>query len=137
MNKSWLRTVQWTERDAIRGAAGDPSSGSVVIDPHSADTRTDGAPKVALDVYRLVSIERTTAPARGIGDNWLVYRIARGTNVVTGYRRGTRASVTVDVERIVEVLNERLFVRPRRVNIKLGKASGPKPGSQARNEDLR
>lgn len=85
-----------------------------------------------LDVYRLVSIKRTSAPARGVGDDWLVYRIARGANVVTGYRRGTRASVTVDVERIVEAFNERLFVQPRRVNIKLGKAAPPKPRAGAR-----
>lgn len=82
-----------------------------------------------LELYRLVSIERTSAPAPGVGGNWLVYRIARGANVVTGYRRGTRASVTLDVEKIVEAFNERLFVQPRRVNIKLGHRAPPKRGA--------
>lgn len=97
---------------------------------------TDRTATVALDVYRLVSIDSTPAPAPGVGDDWLVYRIAQGANVVTGYRRGTRASVTYDVERIVEALNERLMARPRRVNIRLGNAGVPKPGAQVRNKDL-
>ena len=91
---------------------------------------------LVLEIYRLVSIERTSAPAPGVGDNWLSYRIVRGANVVTGYRRGTRASVTVDVEKIVEGLNERLFVRPRRVHIQLGKPAPTKPRAPARDEGL-
>ena len=89
-----------------------------------------------LDVYKLVSIERGSAPAPGVGDDWLVYRIARGANVLTGYRRGTRASVTLDVEKIVEAINQRLLVRPRRVHIQLGKSSQPKPSSQVPEKDL-
>lgn len=113
------------------------SGGSTFIDPPSTDTQqTEAVPNVVLEVYRLVSIESTSAPAPGVGSNWLLYRIVRGANVVTGYRRGTRASVTVDVERIVEGLNERLFVRPRRVHIKLGKPAPPKPRAPARDEDL-
>jgi len=114
-----------------------PGSGSSArIDPHSTDTRADGAASAVLELYRLVSVESTSAPVRGVGDDWLLYRIARGTNVVTGYRRGTRASVTVDVEKIVEALNDRLFVQPRRVNIKLGKAAPSTPRAQAPGEDL-
>jgi len=104
---------------------------------HSTGTQTDRTATVALDVYRLVSIDSTSAPAADVGDDWLLYRIAQGANVVTGYRRGTRARVTFDVERIVEALNERLMARPRRVNIRLGKKAGPpKPRAQARNKDL-
>jgi hypothetical protein len=88
------------------------------------------------EVYRLVSIERGSAPAPGVGDDWLVYRIARGANVLTGYRRGTRASVTFDVERIVEAINQRLLVRPRRVHIQLGRSSQPAPSTQAPEKDL-
>jgi hypothetical protein len=88
-----------------------------------------------LEIYRLVSVESTSAPPRGVGDDWRLYRIARGANVVTRYQRGTRESVTVDVERIVEALNERLFVRPR-VHIQLGKAAPPKSRALARDEDL-
>ncbi len=81
---------------------------------------------VVLDAYRLVSIESAPAPEPAVGDDWLVYRIAQGTNVVTGYRRGTRASVTYEVERIVEAFNDRLMVRPR-VNSWTGKAVAPNP----------
>jgi hypothetical protein len=81
---------------------------------------------VVLDAYRLVSIESTIAPAPAVGDDWLVYRISQGTNVVTGYRRGTRASVTYEVERIVDAFNDRLMVRPR-VNSWTGKAVAPSP----------
>jgi hypothetical protein len=135
VNRSSLNTVR-AERDALRSASEVPSGSSTSIDLPSTETRTDGAPNVVLETYRLVSVESTSAPARGVGDNWLLYRIVRGANVVTGYRRGTRASVTVDVERIVEALNERLFVRPRRVHIQLGKAAPPKPRAPARDEDL-
>lgn len=132
MNRNWLRTAQRTEGDALRSAPGDPSGSPTLIDLQSTDTQTNGALNAVLDVYRLVSIERTSPPAHGVGDNWLVYRIARGANVVTGYRRGTRASVALDVERIVEAFNERLFVQPRRVNLKLGKAASTKPRVGAR-----
>jgi hypothetical protein len=128
VNRSSLNAVR-TERDALRSTPEDPSGSSTSIDLHSTDTQAEAAPNVVLELYRLVSIERTSAPAPGVGDNWLVYRIARGANVVTGYRRGTRASVTLDVEKIVEAFNERLFVQPRRVNIKLGHRAPPKRGA--------
>jgi len=134
VNRHWLNTVR-TERNALRGAPEDPSASSTPVDLHSTDKRTDGAANVVLEVYRLVSIERTSAPVRGVGDNWLVYRIARGGNVVTGYRRGTRASVTVDIEKVVAAMNERLFIRPRRVQIKLGKAAPPSAPEQVRDKD--
>ena len=109
--------------------------GSRLIDVHSTDTRADRTANVALDVYRLVSIDSTSAPAPAVGDDWLVYRIALGGSVVTGYRRGTRASVTSDVERIVQAFNERRIVRPRRVHIRLGKAGLPQPSAQVRDKD--
>jgi len=102
----------------------------------SLGTPADATATVARDFYRLVSIESTSAPAAGVGDDWLVYRLAQGANFVTGYRRGTRASVTFEVERIVEALNERLMVRPRRVNIRLGKPGPPKPNAPVRDKDL-
>ena len=132
MNRSWLRTVQWTAGGALSSAPDHHSGGSTVMALPSTGAQPSGAPKGVLDVYRLVSIESSSAPARGVGDNWLVYRIARGASVVTGYRRGTRASVAVDVEKIVEALNERLFVRPRRVNIRLRKAT---PSTARREAD--
>jgi hypothetical protein len=101
-------------------------------DPEANRTATVAPP----EVYRLVSIERGSAPAPGLGDDWLVYRIARGANVLIGYRRGTRARVTFDVEKIVEAINQRLLMRPRRVHIQLGTSSQPKPSSQVPEKDL-
>ena len=86
------------------------------------NTAGDGSAEVVLDACRLVSIESTIALAPAVGDDWLVYRIAQGTNVVAGYRRGARASITYEVERIVEAFNDRLMVRPS-VNSWTGKAA--------------
>jgi hypothetical protein len=68
---------------------------------------------VVVEPYRLVSIDATPPPNADAGDGWLIYRIAQGTNVITGYRRGSRQSVGEEVERIVDALNERLLVRGR------------------------
>jgi hypothetical protein len=68
---------------------------------------------VAAAAFELVSIDSTPAPNGGAGDDWLVYRISQGTNVITGYRCGGRAHVVAEVERIVIALNERLLVRGR------------------------
>ena len=104
---------------------------------HTTDTEANRTANVAPpDAYRLVSIERASAPAPGVGDDWFAYRIARGANVVTGCRRGTRAHVTLEVERIVEAFNQRLLMRPRRVHIQLGRSSRPKPSAQVQEKDL-
>jgi hypothetical protein len=97
-----------------------------LIDMRPGNNTGDGSVAVVLDAYRLVSIESTIAPAPADGDDWLVYTISQGTNVVTGYRRGTRASVTYEVERIVDAFNDRLLVRPR-VNRWTGKPVAPNP----------
>jgi hypothetical protein len=68
---------------------------------------------VAVAAFELVSIDPTAAPNGGAGDDWLVYRIAQGLNLITGYRCGSRANVVAEVERIVVALNERLLVRGR------------------------
>ncbi len=57
--------------------------------------------------FRLLSIHPTSAPAGSVGRDWLMYRIAQGPNMITGYRRGDRSTVTADVEKIVIALNER------------------------------
>lgn len=57
--------------------------------------------------YRLVSIEAASAPAGCAGRDWFVYRILQGVNAITGYRQGSRAQVTAEVETILEGLNDR------------------------------
>jgi hypothetical protein len=69
---------------------------------HTAPADAAGDPS-----YRLVSIAATRAPGGCTGSDWLVYRIAQGDNLITGYRRGDLPTVTIAVEQIVRVLNER------------------------------
>lgn len=80
--------------------------------------------------YRLISIACTDAPDGATGDDWLVYQIAQGTNMVTGYRRGKRQDVGVAVRLMVEALNARLLVRGRPYR------STHPPSPPARHKDL-
>ena len=76
------------------------------------------------EAYRLVTIEPARAPEGHTGRDWLVYRIAQGANMITGYRQGELRAATADVERIVVGLNERRVANKGR--------PGPKPkGSTA------
>jgi hypothetical protein len=79
------------------------------------ERRTKGAIADDLTVatYRLISVDRTGAPSGATGDDWLVYRISQGANVVTGYRRGRRQDVRIALEDLVEALNVRLLVKGR------------------------
>jgi hypothetical protein len=76
------------------------------------DAKSSPSGNVAL-AFELVSIDSTAAPNGGAGDDWLVYRISQGLNLITGYRCGSRAHVVAAVERIVIALNERQLVRGR------------------------
>jgi hypothetical protein len=73
--------------------------------------------------YRLVALEHAHAPEGHTGRDWLIYRIAQGNNVITGYRRGDLRAATADVERIVAGLNERRIASKGR--------PGPKPKTSA------
>ena len=61
------------------------------------------------------------APSGRVGRDWLVYSIAQGVNMITGYRQGDLATVTADVEKIVVSLNERQFMRRARPQTKHGR----------------
>lgn len=61
----------------------------------------------SIETYRLASIEPVPAPEGCSGADWFVYRIANGVNGITGYRCGTRAAVSAEVETIVAGLNDR------------------------------
>ena len=69
--------------------------------------------EVAAEPYRLISIDHASAPDDSSTDGWFVYRIAQGSRVITGYRRGPVGVVTVDVRNIVDALNERCMVSER------------------------
>jgi hypothetical protein len=87
------------------------------------------------DNFRLVSIHATTPPAGSSGRDWLMYRIAQGTNEITGYRRGDLKSVRVDVEKIVVGLNERRMKRKDKTGPKPQRAAQPSPASNPRDDD--
>ena len=94
-------------------------------------TNANASAAVVVENYRLISIERTTAPRGGAGGDWFVYRIAQGQNVATGYRRGSRGDVDAEVERIVNALNVRLLVKGQRY-----RSAGRPPKSPPRHKDL-
>jgi hypothetical protein len=75
-----------------------------------ADDTDDGA-------YRLLSIGKTNAPDGSDGRDWVLYRIAQGANIITGYRRGSLTAATEDVGKVVDGLNERRLVRRGRVDL--------------------
>jgi len=83
---------------------------------NAGDATSPGA--TADDAFRLVSINRTSAPSGAAGNDWHIYRIAQGPNVMVGYRRGSMAGVTADVEQIVTGLNDRRIPRYGRPNQK-------------------
>lgn len=97
------------------------------------EKRTTGAiaDDLANSSYRLISIDCTDAPDGATGDDWLVYQIAQGANMVTGYRRGKRQDVGVAVRLMVEALNVRLLVRGRPY-----RSMHPPPPPPPRHKDL-
>ena len=69
----------------------DAYGGAVALSAQSVDAEN----------YRLVSVDAVRAPERCTGGDWHIYRIARGVNGITGYRRGGLSRVRADVEGIV------------------------------------
>ncbi len=87
-----------------------------------APSATSGAPEP--EAFRLVDIRPGRPPEGCVGRDWLVYQIAQGRNLITGYRRGDLLAATADVERIIVGLNERRVTSKNR--------PGPKPKPAAR-----
>lgn len=84
-----------------------------------------------VDAYRLAGIQPTAAPSGSVGRDWLTYRISQGTNIITGYRQGDLRSVTAEIERIVNGLNERRIVKRGRVDLKPKAAAAQERASTA------
>jgi hypothetical protein len=91
--------------------------------PPGEATAGSAGDDVPEDGFRLLSIRAASAPTGCVGRDWLVYRIAQGPNVITGYRRGDMQTVSADVAKIVTGLNERRLSTKGR--------TGPKPGHRA------
>jgi hypothetical protein len=62
---------------------------------------------VVSGAYRVLSIDRTTAPAGSEGTDWIKYRVGLGENVITGFRRGKAWIVAHEIDKVVDDLNGR------------------------------
>ena len=67
--------------------------------------------------FALGSVDKTSPPMEGETGTWHRYTITQGSNVITGYRKGSRTAVTRAVKDIVAELNERRFGRRGRVHL--------------------
>lgn len=57
--------------------------------------------------YRVISVEKTTAPDGTTGDNWHLYVVGQGTARIEGKKSGTIKTVTEHAEAFAEDLNSR------------------------------
>jgi hypothetical protein len=57
--------------------------------------------------YRVISVEKTTAPEGMTGDNWHLYVVGQGASRIEGKKPGTLKSVTAHAEAFAEDLNSR------------------------------
>jgi hypothetical protein len=67
--------------------------------------------------FELVSIQKAAAPSGGEGSDWFSYRIAQGSNTITGYRQGTLSAIKEAVQEIITGLNERRSLKRGRVQL--------------------
>jgi hypothetical protein len=81
--------------------------------------------------FRLVSITSARPPSGFEGRDWLMYRIAQGSNIITGYRRGDLKTATAEVELIVTSLNQRRGSS----KTKPGRKPGPRSAAEAPPKD--
>ena len=79
--------------------------------PTGVDKVSSAVP--ADDDYRLAFIRPVRAPSGNSGTDWFMYSIARGSDVITGYRRGGLELVKPEVERVIALLNERRLIKRR------------------------
>jgi hypothetical protein len=80
--------------------------------------------------FRFVAIEPVRAPEGCVGRDWFEYRIAQGSNLIKGYRRGDLGTATAEVEKIVVGLNERRIATKGRPEPKPKTPSGAAPSSE-------
>jgi hypothetical protein len=67
--------------------------------------------------FELTSVNKTEPPPGNQGKDWVRYEIVQGSNVITGYRQGSLASIRQVAEEIVVGLNERRSPRRGRVQL--------------------
>jgi hypothetical protein len=102
------------ETRRVRARASKKGTASVDV---AADAESEG--------FRLISIGSARAPSGCSGQDWLVYRIAQGKNIITGYRRGELKAASREVETIVTSLNERRVSAKTKPGRKPGQGAAP------------
>lgn len=67
--------------------------------------------------FELISIQKAAAPNGGEGNDWFSYRIAQGSNTITGYRQGSLSAIKESLQEIIVGLNERRSLKRGRVQL--------------------
>jgi hypothetical protein len=67
--------------------------------------------------FELRSVHKSDPPSGSQGSDWVRYEIKQGSNLITGYRRGSIASIKRVAEEIVVGLNERRSPKRGRVQL--------------------
>ena len=57
--------------------------------------------------YKVIAVEKTTAPEGMLGDNWHRYVIKKGKSVMECKKSGTLKAVTEHAEGVAELINSR------------------------------
>lgn len=78
--------------------------------------------------FKLLSISNSSPPHGSEGDDWVLYRIGQGPNIITGYRQGNLAVIKANVEQIIAGLNERRS--PKRGRVQLPRSKAPAKADQ-------
>jgi len=84
--------------------------------------------------FRLISIGASRAPSGVTGHDWFMYRIAQGSNIITGYLRGELKTASAQVETIVTSLNERRISGKSKPGRKPGRAAAGSPPKEEKEE---
>ncbi len=58
-------------------------------------------------LYKVIAVEKTTAPEGMLGDNWHRYVIKKGKSVMECKKSGTLKAVTEHAEGVAELINSR------------------------------
>jgi hypothetical protein len=67
--------------------------------------------------FELRSVHKSEPPEGSQGNDWVRYEIGQGSNLITGYRRGSIAAIKRAAEEIVVGLNERRSPKRGRVQL--------------------
>ena len=89
-----------------------PESSPQSVAKEGADTivqpRDDEVPSVRrINQYQVATVEKTSSPEGGQGENWFRYVLSSGRSQITGLHRGTLDEVTEYATGCAELVNSR------------------------------